>query len=124
MRSDRAPRRDRVRDGNHQPNGSSEALCEGDPFQLCRAQLSLEVAQSALDLNQDRLIRAAEDHVRSATVGREANGYLETHLPRGMCRCPDLLGERQLPGIPQPDALGREESHRKTMSHTTGKPRH
>jgi hypothetical protein len=123
VRSDRAPRRHGVRDGNHQSNRSSEALGEGDPFQLCRAQLSLEVAQTALDLNQDRLIRAAEDHVRSATVWREANGDLQAHLPRGMRGCPDLLCDRQLPRIPQPDAIGGEESHGKAMSNPASKAR-
>jgi hypothetical protein len=74
--------------------------------------LSLEIPRGALDLNKDRLVRASEDHVGGATVGRGSNRDLQANLPGAMGCCPDFLGQHQLSRVAQSDSVGREEPDR------------
>lgn len=124
VRGERSPRRGRIGHRNHEPNLSPEALREGDPLQLSGAELSLKVAQPALDLNEDQLTHAAQDHVGRAAVGRRCDRYLQTDLPGPMSCRPDQLSHAQLPGIPETNPIGRVEPHGQPMADPSSESRH
>jgi hypothetical protein len=96
----------RVRNGNDQPDLTSKPLRQGDALQLRGAQLSLEVAQSPLDLNEEHIGPTGEDHVSGTPVRRQCHGNLQPHLPRGMRRRPDLFREGQLTRIAETNSVG------------------
>jgi hypothetical protein len=81
MRSYRASRGSRVRNSNDQSDLSFKALGQSGPLQLGCSQLSLEIAQSPLDLNQHRITRTGKDHVSGASVRRRRYRNLQAHLP-------------------------------------------
>lgn len=96
----RLPRRGMVRHGQYETHLPSEPLCQGHSFQLRGPQLSLEIAEPALNLDQEDLCMATQDHVGSSTIRRPRHRHLEAHAPRLVRLGRDLVGQRQLARVP------------------------
>ena len=78
------------------------------PFELCRAQLGLQVDEPPLDLDVDRFVGTAEDEIGRASVSK-AHGLLDARMPRRMGVSNDGLNGLELPAIPESDAVRGKE---------------
>ncbi len=105
-----------VRQCHDQPDLPSDPFGERRALELCRSQLGLQVEQRPLDLNLDRFDRTRQHDVRGPAIGECCNWHLEAQLPARVRGRPNLLGQAQLSGVPQSDAIGREESQGEVMA--------
>jgi hypothetical protein len=62
-------------------HGTADPLRESGPFELCRADLSLEIHEGTLDLDVHDRSRSFEQHVCCSPILRGTDRDLETDAP-------------------------------------------
>lgn len=99
MRRHRPPRRGQVGHGQYEPHLTSQSLCHGHSLQLRGAELRLEIAEAALNLDEDHSRRAVQDHVRSPAIRRPRDRHFEANTPGVVRFGPDPVCQGQLPRV-------------------------
>ena len=124
MRIDNGPVSTRVRHRDDESDRSPHRVRHRRALELRRTQLGLEVQQRPLNLNEDACSRCLQDHVGSPAIRRWSDRHLQPDVPPAVRLDADPLGDPQLSGVAQPDAIGREEAQREVMSGRRREPMH
>jgi hypothetical protein len=124
MREHRGSIAPRIQNGDHQTNRPARPLGHCRSLELSCPQLSLEVEERTLHLHANYSRRPVQDHVNRPPIRRRTHRNLEPNLPRGRCGGSDRLGDLQLPGVAQPDAIGRIQANDQIMATGSREPMH
>jgi hypothetical protein len=79
--------------------------------------LGLEIQQRPLDLYRDHLIGADQHNIDGPAIPSRSNGNLEPYLPPRMGGCSERLGDAELAGVTQTDAISWIEADRQVVPH-------
>jgi hypothetical protein len=116
MTQHRGPITPRIWNGDHQVNGEAHPLGHRGALQLSRPQLGLEVQERAFHLYGNHSSKALQHYVNRSPIRRRAHGDLQSNPPGWRCGDPDRLGDLQLPGVAQADAIGWIEAEDHVMA--------
>ena len=124
MREHRSPIAPRVQNADHQANGPARPLGHCRSLELRCPQLSLEVEERPLHLHANHSSGAFQHHVNRTPIRRCTHRDLEPNLPGWRGLGSDRLGDLQLPGVAQADAIGRVQANDQVMARGSGKATH
>jgi hypothetical protein len=114
----------RIRDGNDKVNWPARPLRQCESLELSCSQLSLKVEQRSLHLYDNQSSRTFKHHINRSPVWRRTDRNLQLNAPDRRCGGSDRLGDAQLPGVPQADAIGRIQAQDKVMACRSGDATH